>query len=156
MKFEDLKDAFFVVEASNHEIQFIWKEWNQAIPMEQDGSGFGREVGTCGGLPVMVTFFRFKIWGKWIVFYEPTSQVIDHRLIDNWIKKNVLVHMSTWGGGRLSRCNAQNFHLCVSALEEATGQKRKDIWSDEARLEIVAAELTQLIERVGRKPSNHQ
>ena len=157
MRFEDLKETFFVVQATNTEVFNIWKEWNEAIPMEQDGQGFGEQVGRLDGRPIMVSLFRYRIWNKWVVFYESTSQVVDYRLVEGWIQKNVLIHTPDWDNGRRqSHCNSDNFHLCVNALEEATGQKRKDIWSDEARLEIVAAELTQLIERVGRKPTNQQ
>lgn len=151
MKFEDLKDTFFAVEATSFEKQLLWERWHESIPMEQDGSGFGRQVGEIGGMPTMVMLYRFNIWGKWVVFYEGTSQVVDHRLVEGWIKKNVLAHTPGWDGrARGCHCDAQNFHLCVEALEEATGQKRKDIWSPKARAEIISAELTKLIEQMSR------
>lgn len=128
MQYKDLKDTFFVVEATDFELFTLWREWNKAIPIEQDCVGFVETVGKVAGRPVCVTLFRYRFWDKWVVFWEATSQLVDHKMVREWIEKEVLIHCPKWDNGtRISQTNAWNFHHCVRALEEATGQKRKNL-----------------------------
>jgi hypothetical protein len=54
------------------------------------------------------------------MFYEATSQVVNHQKIDEWIKKHF---NGKWDGSRSARCDANNFHLCIQAIME---QKKLD------------------------------
>lgn len=124
MRFEDLKDTFFVVEATNFECLALWREWHKAIPMKQDSMGFVETIGEVNGKPVCICLTRYNIWDKWVVFYEATSIMVDHDMIRRWLDENVLRHCPKWNGGRIAHTDAMNFHHCVDALESATDNER--------------------------------
>ncbi len=125
MKYQDLKETFFVVEASYYEARYLWREWHERIPMrQQDDVGFAEVIGSVNNMPVCVSVTRYNIWGKWVVFVEPVSAMVDHNMVREWIKKEILVHAPKWDNGtREPWCDVSSFHLCVDALKEATGKR---------------------------------
>jgi hypothetical protein len=121
---DDLKTAFFVVQATSFELFSLWREWHEHIPMEQDGRCFVYGIGQINKRPVCVEVSRYKIWDKWVLFYSSTSQLVDWEMIENWVEEKILTYTPKWDNStRCSHTNAMNFHHCVHALEEATGNK---------------------------------
>jgi hypothetical protein len=120
-----LANTRFAVEASGMEMQSIWSlhasdsperidptplDWRQVSP------GWIVTVGQLDGRPVCISLDFAELNGALVCFWHPTSQVVDHVQIETWLSKHF---DKTWGGGRRSRCNAMNFHLCLYALAES-------------------------------------
>ncbi len=114
---ERFKETFFLVEASSFERNCLWMEWNNRVKWEQTSWCMG-QIGTISRQPVTLSVLWVRIDGKLIGFWEPTSQVVDHKMIREWFAKNCV--SPKWDNGtRHGRCNADNFYLCMRAIQEA-------------------------------------
>lgn len=108
----------YFVEATSFEHHSLWKRdchdekiisnWEQDI-------GHGIRVGKVGKHEVWVNFMFSKLDGQMVCFYNATSQVVDHTMVENWIKKNCPVKTSD---GRWAMCDADNFHHAIHRIEE--------------------------------------
>ena len=94
-------DTIYLVEANNNETLSLWKELHTQVNWEQDCKGTIIQVGELDNRPINISFFWSKINGKRIAFWEAISQVVDHKMIDDWFKRNL---------PNISRSNAMNFH----------------------------------------------
>jgi len=117
--------AVFLVEATDFEALCLWSEWaeeahdkdgplrhrHRRIPWQQISLGYGETVGHFGRMPVAVSVTFARVLGQIIVFYEATSQVVDHRMVDKWL--------TTAFPASRGKTNATNFHICVHELERA-------------------------------------
>lgn len=122
------KAAVYLVEATDLETHHLWLDWSEEsesrgwgepthprLPWEQIALGYGDTVGEFGGMPVAVSVTFARVLGQVIVFYEATSQVVDHRMVEKWTQ-------TAFPASR-GRTNATNFHICVDDLRRA-GQPR--------------------------------
>lgn len=93
-----------VVEANSYEQLCIWQEFHQELGKSwiQNPSGLLETVGHLGRMPVCISLFTVTVDGHKLLFIDPTSQVVDHRMIDAWVDK-VLPHAGK------NRTNAMNF-----------------------------------------------
>ena len=110
-----LKETQFVVDATSDEMQMLWEKFcDQSMyktPLnvykwEQLNPGCVKTLGKLADMPVCMSMHWHRINGIMVMFYEGTSQVVDHRMIDQWIEENV--HCKD-EDGRLAQCNAANF-----------------------------------------------
>lgn len=123
------KDTEFVVEADSFAHQTLWEQWSTEalftrphcnnIQWEQDSMGFMDTIGQLADMPVCVSFFWAKLNGHLILFYNATSAVVDHRMIESWLKKYC---NPQWDNGRRAHCDASNFHHVVSYVRESAAQ----------------------------------
>lgn len=79
-----------IVEATRFEQLALWQQWHKQSNWSwvDDSSGYGINVGTRAGMPVMIAITWSIIKNRHIMFVYPTSQVVDYRLVDKWIKQN--------------------------------------------------------------------
>ena len=122
MSDDRLARAEFVVEATDYERLCLWLEWADEadnlgsqrfprIPWEQDSLGYMKQVGELAGHPVNVCLTFARINGKQVAFWEAVSNVIDHAMIEAWLKTQA---SPRWDSGtRLAYTNAMNFHHCI-------------------------------------------
>lgn len=117
-------ETFFCVEANSYESQQIWHELNQerGIPWKQ-GSGIGVQVGELdivgqGKMPVFLTLMWNTIRGKLICFYDASSQIVDHKMVEDWLKKNVIKD-KVWAGDRPITCDAMNAFHMLEAIQDS-------------------------------------
>ena len=115
------EDVFFLVEATDAERFFLWKENDESkrVSWEDIMRGYSIQIGTLDKRPVMVTIFYAMLNGKKIMFYEGTSQVVDHKMIELWIQHFSLNNIRWDNGTRWAHCNAMNFHHCLEAIKES-------------------------------------
>lgn len=94
-----LSDVVGVVEATSYEQLTLWREyqWN-----DRSEGGPLITVGHLAKMPVCITLMKANVKGHTVAFMDITSQVVDHRLIDEWLSK----HMPK----EARRVNAMNFH----------------------------------------------
>lgn len=109
-----LDDVQYFVEANDFERHALWNKWNEKVKWEQINEGFGGNVGMVAGVhQIHVSFIFAKIARKLVCFYHPTSQIVDHRVVKDYITK--------YAGDRMT--DAQNFHTCVHWCERHTEMK---------------------------------
>lgn len=101
-----------VVEANSYESMCLWREYHKqrGMPWEQGLGGYLPTIGQLDGRPVVLSLFVHKIDGHRLLFIEPTSQVVDHQMIDAWLKANLPATAMQPGGEYINRQNAMNFH----------------------------------------------
>jgi hypothetical protein len=77
---------------------------------ENRGGGFLHTVGEIGDMPVCVSILTYTIRGHKILFVEPTSQVVDHRMVREWIES--VLPQSAWNEDRqqFRISDANNWH----------------------------------------------
>jgi hypothetical protein len=81
-----LMSAAAVVEADSFAQQMLWERWNERIEWESESLGHGLHIGKVDDRPVYVSFSYAKIKGETVVFWYATSQVVDYKMIEDWIK----------------------------------------------------------------------
>lgn len=110
-------DTVYVVEATSFERQALWKQNQETgrLDWQQDLSGIGPTLGYLDGREICVDFTWAELNGQRVLFYEATSEVVDHKLIDAWLQENC--NPSCDNGQRRAHTNADNFGHCISAVE---------------------------------------
>ncbi len=120
---ERLAQTVFLIEADSFARLSLWSEWERGQwnpfvrTWEQICVGSSVQVGECAGMPVQLLLFWARLNGRLVAFYETPSAVVDHRLVDAWLRRHCAATYD--GGGRRAHCDAMNFHLCAHALHEA-------------------------------------
>lgn len=116
-----LAKTFFIVEATSFEQQTIWEKnrngrFSSILEWESINDGWLIEVGEINKKPCCVSVGWAKIEGYLVMFYYPTSRMVDWQMIEKWLDKNF---QGKWDSGtRKAQTDAQNFHHCVSAINE--------------------------------------
>jgi hypothetical protein len=114
---EFLEGVTGVVEATSAEKHWIWREfsdWSEDEHMDRtwkQGSGLLATVGTVGKRPVCISVLVDVVNGKRILFYHATSQVVDHQMVEEWLKRELPV--TAFEGGdprkRMNHTDATNW-----------------------------------------------
>lgn len=132
-----LKQTFFIVEATSNEQHMLWEQLSSdsiykildrdgkpaypQVKWEQISMGFGVTVGEVYKHPVFISLNWARINGKFVMFYHPTSQLIDYRKIDKWLEENF---KGTYDNGtRRASTDVSNFAHCLNAIKEANKVK---------------------------------
>lgn len=117
------KDVVFLVEATHHEQHKFWVDHHYkprpespVVRWEQEGMGHTITIGELDKRPVCVSIFYAKINDKRVLFYEGTSQVVDHNMIEEWLHHFTLKTIRWDNGQRWAHCDSSNFHLCLDAI----------------------------------------
>jgi hypothetical protein len=111
-----LRGTVFTVEANSFEEHMLWMLHQHHVNWRQQSEGTTVELDELDGRLVMLSLRWAVINNCAVLFYHSPSEVVDHALVDKWLSENC--NPPTWGGGRPARCDANNFHLCLNAIEE--------------------------------------
>lgn len=116
---ERLEKCEFLIEATRTEEHFLWKECVQEFKWCSDkqweqGHGNVVRVGEIGDRPVNLTLTWNKIKGIPVCFYDCCSQVVDWKMIEEWLDKNFTRKYN----GRRAICDAMNFSHCMNYIDE--------------------------------------
>lgn len=104
----------------------LWEKWHYqwGIPFEQDFMGAWRQIGVVADRPICVNVFWYFVGGDGkdfpgfrVAVVEPTSQLVDHKMIEEW-EEAVFPCMKK--GYRHS--NGDNFHNLVLDMERRLGR----------------------------------
>lgn len=114
----DISTCDVLVEATHTEKFFIWKEWSTESEWNPDWSkvewkdisiGTSPQIGEINNRPICVCVFFAEIEGRRVGFYEGISQLVDHKMIEEWLRmKNPEAY----------RTNAMNFSNAVRHIRE--------------------------------------
>lgn len=80
-----------VVEANSYETMTLWDKWTNVYGKSwvSHGMGYGVTIGTLDGRPVCISILHALVEGHKILFIDPTSVVVDHDMIKDWIDINL-------------------------------------------------------------------
>jgi hypothetical protein len=113
----EIKDAKYLVEATMFEMDRLHEDAAkvEGITVETINMGKMYTIGYVeianSELPVVVSVFFCKLNGFLVAFYEPTSQVVDHRMVDAWL--------SNFEAAKLrNKCDASNFAHCLGYIRQ--------------------------------------
>jgi hypothetical protein len=116
-------DTKFLVEATSTERFFLWLQnadestercGRTPVEWRQDSMGAFEYAGYCDDRPVTVNVLWATLNGIRIAFYEAASELVDHRMVNDWINLNF---SGRWDGGtRRAHCDAMNFHHCLDYI----------------------------------------
>lgn len=92
MRYDDdielmIQQTTLIVEATSYEKLCLWQEWHTKCVWDQILTGILPTIGKLDGRPIVVSLFWARINGKMVLFYEPTSQLVDHLMIDKWFRE---------------------------------------------------------------------
>lgn len=109
---EFLQDVVGVVEATSYETSCLWREYHEdrKEPWIQGYGGYLQTIGELNGRPVVISLFVNTVRGCPILFMEPTSQVVDHVMINDWLKANLPAKALKGDGKYVNKVDAGNFH----------------------------------------------
>lgn len=99
---------------------------NKRVDWKEVGLGFSLKIGELDNRPVVVSFHFAFINEKKICFYDCVSQVVDHKMIENWLMKRF--QLTHDGYTRRNHTNAMNFHNCVKGLENLDKEPRDTVY----------------------------
>lgn len=108
----------FWVEADGFARQALWSEWHTKLNWRSEGRGTGLQIGELDSRPVMLCLIWEWLNGRLVCFYEATSQVVDHAMIEKWLEKTC--NGKRTHDDRPITCDANNFHHCLTGLQIKT------------------------------------
>lgn len=117
-------NVVFLVEANDHEHHQFWVDYHYQpranTPVvkswEQEPMGKAITIGEIDERPIVVSIFYAKLNSKRVAFYEGCSQLVDHQMIEDWLKYFTLNSVRWDNGNRWAHCDSNNFHHCLDAI----------------------------------------
>lgn len=118
-------DVVFLVEATSTEHHMLWcdrfykpvADFTSVKSWKQEGRGLMITIGEIDERPICVDIQWDWIEGKRVMFYYGCSQLVDHKMIEDWLKYWTLDKIRWDNGTRWAHCNAMNFHHCLDAVK---------------------------------------
>lgn len=77
--------------------------------------------GGCQHQPIVISINAIKLYEQQILIYHPTSQVVHHPMIDDWLNHHFPELMPK--NGFRKRTDGSNFHLIVHEAQRLTKQQ---------------------------------
>ena len=119
-----LSETMFIVEATSFEQHCLWEKHHKELDWEQINSGWLVTVGELDGRPCCISTSWARIESQLVMFYNQCSQVTDTLQTYAWLHK---YFKGTWSNGRrVASTDAQNFHLCLSAIREKNSKSTSE------------------------------
>lgn len=106
---DTIEKVKYAVETTSYESLALWKEWHERVNWEQLNPGKICTVGHINDRPINVELSWNKINGHKILFYHGCSMLVDHDMVEKWLKKNALLEYP-------NMVDAMNFHNIVNYL----------------------------------------
>jgi hypothetical protein len=100
-------DTIYLIEANSYERQALWAEFHTQLRWEHDCIGAVIQVGELDNRPVNIDVLWTKIDGYRIAFWDACSQVVDHKMIEDWLRQNL---------PKVPKTNSMNFHNMIHKI----------------------------------------
>ncbi len=121
------KDVVYVVKAGGEDYFNLWRHFSHesdkrlypsiSIHWEEVSRGFSRKIGTVAKRPICIEGRYAILNGKRVMFYDGTSQLVDWKMIDQWMENYLRKCMGWCDTPETYRhCNAANFHQCFETI----------------------------------------
>ncbi len=100
-----------------HDNSALWAKYHDqwGVPWEQDSLGMYTEIGKVDKRPIVVSVFWVNIADRRVAFVEPTSELVDYKMVDDWC--------SDVFPNAVAFCDENNFHNIVHPIADAIGVK---------------------------------
>jgi hypothetical protein len=121
------KEVVWLVQATDEEQFNLWEKYAHdsdhrvhkdiCIKWEQRNPGHSVTLGHLDGRPICVSVAYNYLNGKLVMFYDGTSQLVDWKMIDEWIEyhaEKCLGWEKTWE--TWPHVNAANFATCFRVI----------------------------------------
>ncbi len=130
-----LKETFFVVRATDHEVFSFWQDYAENSPVRrallppsryqvqypvfswEQLNGWAIHVEDFGGMPCYISMTWVRIAGRLIAFYHGCSMVRHYDMEEKWVSDHFKGRYES--GSRYAWCDSSRFHHCVGAIEDA-------------------------------------
>jgi len=83
-----MSDVKFRCKVSSYSYHSLWKEYSNLVEWGERRSILGITMGTFHRLPVVVSISIVNVAHNKVVFWEPTSTLVDHRIIEAWFEEH--------------------------------------------------------------------
>lgn len=80
------KETKLIVEANSYERLTLWERWVDKTEWQEHRQGRLVEIGKYHGRPVCISLFWATVRNKVVLFLEATSQLVDWKMIEAWLK----------------------------------------------------------------------
>lgn len=105
------KDVVYLIEATDYERLCLWRDndtctHTSKMKWEEVSMGYWFQIGELDNRPVNLTLCYAILDGKKVAFYESCSQVVDWKMIEDYLSKL-----------NLPKTNAMNFHHCIHFIK---------------------------------------
>ena len=89
--FAYLAGIHITVEATRNEQLMLWQRYHkeQSIPWTDEQSGYLAHIGYLDSRVVMISIMKARVRDRSVLFWHPTSVVVDHDMIDDWLRKHL-------------------------------------------------------------------
>lgn len=112
-------DTFYFVEATDFERLTLWETYEDKVSWRENTSGYAPCIAWLYDRPIHISFFYATINGRKIMFYWPCSQLVDHKIVEEFIDLLINRYNVPKDDGRAPETNAMNFHNCLHKIERA-------------------------------------
>lgn len=124
---EYFKDVVWLVQATNEEQYNLWEKYAAdslchhpnfpKIKWEWSRTGYSVQVGRLDNRPINVSINHALLNDKLVLFYYGMSQLVDWKMIDEWIEFHAEKYLG-WKrtGETWPHCNATNFPNCFKVI----------------------------------------
>lgn len=99
----------YVVEANSFEQLSLWEKYHKTHSWVEDNQGLLLTIGHFHNNPICISISWATVNNKLIMFFEPTSTIVNYNIIDKWLDENC----NPMNGSRKARTDAMNFHLAL-------------------------------------------
>jgi hypothetical protein len=115
----------FLVEATHQEQHTFWHDYHhepragvpRVLVWTQETRGHMVTLGWLEGRPICVTLFYATLDGTRVLFYEATSQLVDHAMVEQWLRHHTERTIRYDGGRRWARTDSSNFAHCLGEVQ---------------------------------------
>jgi hypothetical protein len=84
---ECLLNVDLVVEATRFEQLCLWEKWHTKFNRGPVLEGWNKTVGFLGNRTIRISCMFETVGNKFVLFYHPTSIIVDYEQIEDYIKK---------------------------------------------------------------------
>lgn len=106
---EALAGMKHLVEANSYEQVQLWSSFHDRVSWKEFSMGHMIRVGKRDGSEVWMTLFIAELNGDKIGFWDATSALVDHKMIDRWFKKHA---------PKVPKTDSSNFHNVLANVPE--------------------------------------
>lgn len=109
---EFLASVVGCVEATSYEIMCLWNEYHKQRQLSWVPARSGRmpTIGVLDKRPVVLSLLINVVNGHPILFFEATSAVVDHTMVQEWLKLHLPESALKSNGEYVKSVDAMNFH----------------------------------------------
>ncbi len=94
--------------ASSDDSFHVWETWHDKVDWASNNFGLLETVGTLDGRPICINLSTATIEGFKVLFYYPTSELVDWAMIENWVNLNL---------SGVEKSDASNAHNIIHHLQ---------------------------------------